>query len=44
MYLVIENKRFYYDVTYEFTEISDLGEVPDEKSCSELEKMNVELI
>ncbi|MCB2353193.1 DeoR/GlpR family DNA-binding transcription regulator [Clostridium estertheticum] len=49
VYLVIENKKFYYDATYKFAEISDVDfiivdKIPDDKICSELEKMNIELI
>lgn len=49
VYLVMENKKFYYDATYKFADIYDIDaiivdEVPDEKICNELEKMNVEII
>jgi len=49
VYLVVENKKFYYDATYKFADISDVDaiivdEAPDEKICTELIKMNVELI
>jgi len=49
VYLVMENKKFYYDATYKFAEIYDIDaiivdEKPDEKICTELKKINVELI
>ena len=49
VYLVMENKKFYYDATYKFADIYDIDaiivdEKPDEKICRELEKINVELI
>jgi len=49
VYLVMENKKFYYDATYKFADIYDIDaiivdEKPDEKICRELEKSNVELI
>ena len=49
VYLVMENKKFYYDGTYKFANIYDVDaiivdEMPDELICNELEKMNVGLI
>jgi DeoR/GlpR family transcriptional regulator of sugar metabolism len=49
VYLVMENKKFYYDGTYKFADIYDVDaiivdEMPDELICNELEKINVGLI
>jgi len=49
VYLVMENKKFYYDGTYKFADIDDVDaiivdEAPDEHICTELEKISVELI
>lgn len=49
VYLVMENKKFYYDGTYKFADIYDIDaiivdEMPDEKICKELENINVALI
>ncbi|HEY8889966.1 MAG TPA: DeoR/GlpR family DNA-binding transcription regulator [Clostridium sp.] len=49
VYLVMENKKFYYDGTYKFADIDDVDaiivdEAPDENICTELEKIHVELI
>jgi len=49
VYLVMENKKFYYDGTYKFAEIDDVDAIivdkmPDELICAELEKINVGLI
>jgi len=49
VYLVMENKKFYYDATYKFADIYDIDaiiidEKPDDKICRELEKAGVELI
>ena len=49
IYLVIENKKFYYDATYKFADIYDIDAIivdkkPDEKICGELEKADIEII
>jgi len=49
VYLVMENKKFYYDGTYKFADIYDIDaiivdEVPDENISTELKKINIELI
>ncbi|KPU27166.1 DeoR faimly transcriptional regulator [Caloranaerobacter sp. TR13] len=49
VYLVMENKKFYFDGTYKFADIYDIDaiivdEKPEEKICNVLAEINVEII